>query len=85
MENFKLKGAMLPYEEFKKHGFDFNVFEYMADLIINDEHGESIFKNAFILEGKAIMVNNDKTSVFVIDLKENKNVRVIKIDRSNIN
>jgi tricorn protease-like protein len=57
----------------------------MADLIINDEHGESIFKNAFILEGKAIMVNNDKTSVFVIDLKENKNVRVIKIDRSNIN
>lgn len=87
MEDFELKGIMMPYKKLIKIGFDFNAFDYMADLIIKDKKGgkDSVFKNAIIIENNAIMINTDKTSVFFLDLRENKNVTVIKIDRSNIN
>jgi hypothetical protein len=82
MENFKnLKCSIVPYKILKKNGFDFNSFDFMADLV----DGDNILKNAIVVENIAVIINDTKTSACIIDLRENLNLKVIKIDRSNIN
>ncbi len=80
-----IKGVSIEYKKLKDTGFDFSAFEYMANLIYNEGNKTIILKNAKILDNKAIIVNKDLTTVFLVDLSLNPNVKVEKIDRSKIN
>lgn len=85
MKDKEIKGAIFPYKDFVEQGFDFNVYEYKATIIISDMEGERVLNNAIVIDDKGIVVNDDKTYVFVIDLKGNKNLKIIKIDETKIN
>lgn len=71
-----LKGIIRTFKELEKIGFDFNVFDYRANLIVNKDY---VLKNVLIIGDKAIVINKDKSTVLILSLEENKGVKVEKI------
>ena len=82
MKKLNFKCTILPYHKLISSGFDLNVFDYMADLIIDKD---TTLKNALVLEGMAVVIDDNKTQVIIINLADNPKIKVVKIDRSNIN
>lgn len=75
-ETKDLKGVMVTFKELEKAGFDFNVFDYRANLIVNKDY---VLKNVLIIEGRAVIINKDKSSVLIVLLSDNPGVEVEKI------
>lgn len=71
-----LKGVMITFKELKEAGFDFNVFDYRANLIVNKDY---VLKNVLIIGERAVVINKDKSSVLIVSLPDNPGVKVEKI------
>lgn len=82
MKKINFKCTILPYHQLISSGFDLNVFDYMADLIIDKD---TTLKNAIVVQNMAVVINEQKTQIIIINLAESPKIKVIKIDRSNIN
>lgn len=82
MKKLNFKCTILPYHKLISSGFDLNVFDYMADLIIDKD---TTLKNAIVVENMAVVINEHKTQIIIINLAENPKIKIVKIDRSNIN
>jgi hypothetical protein len=75
-----LKGVQLPYQKLVSQGFNFNAFEYKANVIIKEQTKTTVLKNVLVIDETAIAINKDKTEVFIFKLSENKHAEIHKID-----
>jgi hypothetical protein len=82
MKKLNFKCTILPYSKLIKSGYNLSVFDYMADLIIDKD---TTLKNALVVEAMAVVIDDNKTQVIIINLADNPKIKVVKIDRSNIN
>lgn len=82
MKKINFKCTILPYHKLISSGFDLNVFDYMADLVIDKD---TTLKNAIVVDNMAVVINEQKTQIIIINLAESPKIKIIKIDRSNIN
>jgi len=56
-----LKGVTLTYQQLLNEGFDFNAFEYKANIIVKDKETIAVLNNVLVIQGMAIAINKDKT------------------------
>lgn len=82
MKKLNFKCTILTYAKLISSGYDLSIFDYMADLIFDKD---TTLKNALVLEGMAVVIDDNKTQVIIINLADNPKIKVVKIDRSNIN
>jgi hypothetical protein len=85
MKTKGLKGVFAPYKELEKDGFDFNVFKYKANLICEEKKKIVVYREALIMDEMAVLVNKDKTQVFIIRLSENKHLKIERLDSEEVN
>ena len=85
MMNDKVVYTEMSYDRLVSDGFNFDAFEYMANLYVpldkQDTYG--VIPNVKVLGTFAYKV--DAELVLVINLKESVGIQIEKIDRSNIN
>ena len=82
---YGLKGVIIPYKKLIKDGFDFNEYDYKANLLINTGKEIVTLENVLIINDMAICINTDKTNVFITKPSENKNVTIQRIDNIGLN
>ena len=82
---YGLKGVIIPYKKLIKDGFDFNEYDYKANLLINTGKEIVTLENVLIINEMAICINTDKTNVFITKPSENKNVTIQRIDNIGLN
>jgi DNA-directed RNA polymerase subunit RPC12/RpoP len=78
----KIKCTIVLYKELIKEGINLdnpNSFDYKANLIVNGEGGEMVLDNVFIIDKMAMILDNDGKNVAIINLSQNKNIKVQKI------
>jgi hypothetical protein len=82
---YGLKGVIIPYKKLIKDGFDFNEYDYKANLLITKGKEVLMLENVLIINDMAICINTDKTNVFITKPSENKNVTIQRIDNIGLN
>jgi hypothetical protein len=74
------------YDDLISKGFNFDSFEYMANIwVALDKDSYGVIQNAKIIGEFAYVLDKVLGIVLIINLKESDNVKLEKIDRSNIN
>lgn len=76
---WKLKGTLVTQKELKSAGFDFNDYDYKADLVVKN----NVYRDALIINGYALMFDKTKSNVFVARLSDNPNVVVTIKEKNN--
>jgi hypothetical protein len=82
---YGLKGVIIPYKKLIKDGFDFNEYDYKANLLITTGKEVLMLENVLIINDMAICINADGTNVFITKPSENKNVTIQRIDNIELN
>lgn len=78
----KIKCTIVLYKELIKEGISFDKldsFDCKANLIVKGEGGDMVLDNVFIIDKMAMIIDNDGKNVAIINLSQNKNIKVQKI------